>query len=101
MNKKITRLTTGGNRSGNYDPREFIDAYEQAETNEERAAIRNKLKRLDSGRLYDAMSELHTWIVRFDLEQKRANAHYISSIMPWVRAYAVVEDQNPMIDYQP
>lgn len=83
------------NLAKNHDPAMFAELYAAAETNGERTEIRNKLKRLDSGRLYEFLEKAHIHIANGDLESRTYYAEiYGEELLRWVGAYGMVEDLN-------
>jgi hypothetical protein len=79
----------------NFDPQEFIDAYEQADSDERRGEIRLLLRRLDSGRFHEFLDEAHKVLSKSDLERRRSfKEQYSDHLLLWIKAFGTVEDLN-------
>jgi hypothetical protein len=89
----------GGNRLSNYSHHDFIKAYNVAESNEERSQVREKLKRIDSGRWYDVLDEAHDHYARADLEgREHLQGLHSEAFLRWIGVFGLVEDLNTFSD---
>lgn len=87
-------LTTS-NRLRDHHPEPFISAYKNAESEDERAELRSKLKRIDSGRWYDVLADAHTHLAHCDYDARmHMDEIYSQTFRQWVAAYGMVEDLN-------
>lgn len=87
------------NRLENHTASAFVEAYNEAESNEERSEIRGKLKEINSGRWYDLLDEAHTHLSHtdFDARENVSNLHS-HNFLVWIGVFGLVEDLNTFED---
>lgn len=100
----MTQLDIDGisksNRLRNHHPEPFISAYRNADSEEVRGALRQKLKRIDSGRWYDLLEDAHIHLAHADLDARdHLDGLYTESFRQWVAAYGMVEDLNTFSEF--
>jgi len=87
------------NRLENHTAADFVEAYNESESNEERGEIRSKLKRIDSGRWYDVLDEAHSHLARTDHSARdHVSDLYSHKFLVWVGVFGLVEDLNTFED---
>lgn len=87
------------NRLENHTAADFVEAYNSAESHEERAAVREKLKKIDSGRWYDLLDEAHKHFGHTDHDaRKHVSELHSHRFLVWVGVLGLVEDLNTFED---
>lgn len=88
------------NRLRNHDPQDFISAWNNAESEEERSAVRQRLKLIDSGRWYDVLDDAHKHFAHADLGARRhLEGMYGQTFRSWIGVFGLVEDLNTFEEY--
>lgn len=87
------------NRLENHTASAFVEAYNQAESNEERGEIRGKLKKIDSGRWYGVLDEAHEHLAHTDFDARdHVSDLYSHNFLVWIGVFGLVEDLNTFED---
>lgn len=96
---KEPKSLPASNRLGNHTASAFVEAYNQAESNEERGEIRDKLKKIDSGRWYDTLNEVYNHFARADLDGREQLVGFHSeALLRWIGVFGLVENLNTFED---
>lgn len=101
QDSQLARLKHRSHALRNFNPREFVEAYEQIESNEELTELREALQRIDGGRWYDALDEMHKVFAAKDLEGRREFADDHPELMRWLQVFGMVEELNQFQNWQP
>ena len=90
---------SASNRLSNHTASDFVEAYDRAESHEEREQVRKKLKRIDSGRWYDVLDEAHNHLAHTDLKaREHISDLYSHNFLVWVGVFGMVEHLNTFED---
>lgn len=99
MNQLDIDGISNSNRLRDHHPEPFISAYREADLDEQ-AALREKLKQIDSGRLYDVLDDVHNHIAHADIKsRKELEDLYTEEFKYWIAAFGMVEDLNTFPDF--
>lgn len=80
-----------------YEPAEFMAAYENGEPGDVRAA----LARVEDGRFQAMLSEAHRFFRALDADEREAFAEGNPDLMAWVNVYGLAQDAGAFEDYSP
>lgn len=79
----------------NYEPEEFINAYENAESLEERDQILEVFRSIDDGRFAKMLNECHNVLAHSDLDRREAFVeNHSDHLIKWIKAFGTVENLN-------
>lgn len=89
----VQEMRRRGNARTNYDPEEFIEAFESAESLKERDELREVLGRIDGGRFYEFLDSAHNVLAHSDLKRRDAFVeNYSDHLILWIKAFGAAED---------
>lgn len=81
-----------GHSFTNFSPEEFREAYNEADTQQERAEVRETLRRIDDGRFYDSLEALHKQVAHYDTKRFDEFCSHNEWLIEWVSVYGLCED---------
>lgn len=92
MNEQQQPDLSVSNRLNDHQPQDFIDLYHDTQNS---AAIRGKLKDIDSGRWYDILDAAHRHLSHSDIRAVDSlDELYGSEFKTWIGVYGLAEDLN-------
>lgn len=76
-----------------YGPEEWIEAFENAESEERRGKLRLHFRRLDSGRFYEMLDSTHEVLAHSDTyRMSHFKDYYSDRLIKWVIAFGYAEN---------
>jgi len=95
----LNKLEDRGNLWIKFEPEDFMDVYDEIDSNGELKRFRGKLKLLDSGRWHSSLSELHKAFAHMDYPARERFSQENPVVMKWIMVFAMAEELNQFKEF--